>query len=162
MIGSETIGSYLDRLASHDPTPGGGAAGAVHAAQAAALIGMVARFTTGKRYVSYEQEVTEIRQSADDQAHAALQLADADESAFQQVIAAYRLPKGSAEEATQQVSGHPGGAGRRRGASAASGRGRGRRSSGWVSGWSNSAIRTSSATWRPRPRPRARPPPRRG
>ena len=102
VIGSETIGSYLDRLASHDPTPGGGAAGAVHAAQAAALIGMVARFTTGRRYVSHEQEVTEIRQSADEQAHAALQLADADESAFQQVIAAYRLPKGSAEEATSR------------------------------------------------------------
>ena len=102
MIGSETIGTYLDRLASHDPTPGGGAAGAVHAAQAAALIGMVARFTTGKRYVSYEQEVTEICQSADEQAHAALQLADADESAFQQVIAAYRLPKGSEEEATSR------------------------------------------------------------
>jgi len=100
VIGSETIGTYLDRLASHDPTPGGGAAGALHAAQAAALIGMVARFTTGKRYVSYEAEVTEIRHCADEHAQAALQLADADESAFQQVIAAYRLPKGSEEEST--------------------------------------------------------------
>jgi len=99
VIGSETIGTYLDRLASDDPTPGGGAAGAVHAAQAAALIGMVARFTSGKRYVAYEQEATEIARSADEHAYAALQLADADESAFQQVIAAYRLPKGSGEEA---------------------------------------------------------------
>jgi len=100
VIGSETIGTYLDRLASHDPTPGGGAAGALHAAQAAALIGMVARFTTGKRYLAYEAEVTEIRHCADEHAQAALQLADADESAFQQVIAAYRLPNGSEEEST--------------------------------------------------------------
>ena len=125
MIGSETIGTYLDRLASHDPTPGGGAAGAVHAAQAAALIGMVARFTTGKRFAAYEQEVSRICASADEHAQAALQLADADESAFQQVIAAYRLPKGSEEEATEQVSGHPGGAGRRRSTAAAPGRGGG-------------------------------------
>ena len=104
MIGSETIGTYLDRLASDDPTPGGGAAGAVHAAQAAALIGMVARFTTGKRFASYEQEVAEICQAADEQAQAALRLADADEAAFQQVIAAYRLPKGSAEEVAERSS----------------------------------------------------------
>jgi len=100
VIGAETISTYLDRLASRDPTPGGGAAGALHAAQAAALIGMVARFTTGKRYASYEVEVTEICQSADEHAQAALQLADDDESAFQQVIAAYRLPNDSEQEAT--------------------------------------------------------------
>ena len=76
----------------------------MHAAQAAALIGMVARFTTGKRFASYEQEVAEICQAADDQAQAALRLADADEAAFQQVIAAYRLPKGSAEEVAGRSS----------------------------------------------------------
>ncbi|WP_430298277.1 cyclodeaminase/cyclohydrolase family protein [Sinomonas sp. B1-1] len=43
-VGTETIGSYLARLASRQPTPGGGAAAALHAAQGAAL---VARYTTG-------------------------------------------------------------------------------------------------------------------
>jgi formiminotetrahydrofolate cyclodeaminase len=100
VIGTETMGTYLDRLASHEPTPGGGAAGAVHAAQAAALIGMVARFTKGKRFTAYQSAVTEICEAADDHAQTALQLADADEAAFQQVITAYRLPKGSEEEAT--------------------------------------------------------------
>ena len=102
LIGSQTIATYIDRLASHDPTPGGGAAGAVHAAQAAALIAMVARFTTGKRFAAYEQQVSRISASADAHAETALQLADADETAFQQVIAAYRLPKGSEEEATSR------------------------------------------------------------
>ena len=29
MIGSETLNDYLERLASREPTPGGGAAGAL-------------------------------------------------------------------------------------------------------------------------------------
>ena len=45
MSGSETIDEYLGRLGSNQPTPGAGAVGAIHAAQAAALIGMVTRFT---------------------------------------------------------------------------------------------------------------------
>ena len=47
MISSETINEYLARLASREPTPGGGAAAALHAAQGAALVAMVARYTTG-------------------------------------------------------------------------------------------------------------------
>ena len=100
MIGSQTLAVYIDRLASGDPTPGGGAAGAVHAAQGAALIAMVARFTTGKRFAAHAELVSQISSSADAQAEMALQLADADEVAFGQVIAAYRLPKASEEEAT--------------------------------------------------------------
>ena len=98
MIGSQTLAVYIDRLASGDPTPGGGAAGAVHAAQGAALIAMVARFTTGKRFAAHAELVSRISASADAQAEVALQLAD--EVAFGQVIAAYRLPKASEEETT--------------------------------------------------------------
>ena len=50
MIASQSVDRYLDRLASGDPTPGGGAAAALHAAQGAALVAMVARFTTGARF----------------------------------------------------------------------------------------------------------------
>lgn len=50
MIATEPIDRYLERLASREPTPGGGAVGALHAAQGAALIGMVARYTTGAGY----------------------------------------------------------------------------------------------------------------
>ena len=103
MIGSETFGAYLDRLASNDPTPGGGAAAAVHAAQAAALVAMVARFSTSAKYAAFEAEVSEITGSADAYAAAALQLADADESAFQQVIGAYRLPRASEDEKTART-----------------------------------------------------------
>jgi len=40
----EKISDFLARLADRVPAPGGGAAAALHAAQAAALLGMVARY----------------------------------------------------------------------------------------------------------------------
>jgi formiminotetrahydrofolate cyclodeaminase len=98
MIGSETLNDYLERLASREPTPGGGAAGALHAAQGAALIAMVARYTTGKRYAEHEEESLRIAARADDIIPAALQVADDDEKAFAAVIAAYRLPSASDED----------------------------------------------------------------
>lgn len=102
MIATEPIDHYLDRLASREATPGGGAAGAVHAAQAAALIGMVARYTTGAHYAHVREEVLEIQAAAETQRHCALRLADEDGTAFQAVIDAYRLPKGSTSEANQR------------------------------------------------------------
>ena len=41
----EKISDFLARLADRVPAPGGGTAAALHAAQAAALLGMVARST---------------------------------------------------------------------------------------------------------------------
>lgn len=93
MIGSESTESYLVRLASREPTPGGGAAGALHAAQGAALLAMVARYSTGPRYADFEAEASEILASADALASASLSIADDDEAAFAAVIAAYQRPK---------------------------------------------------------------------
>jgi formiminotetrahydrofolate cyclodeaminase len=95
MIRSETIEAYLARLASREPTPGGGAAAALHAAQAAALVAMVARYTTGPKYEQHGELVRRIISDADALVVEALRLADADEIAFQGVIDAYRLPSGT-------------------------------------------------------------------
>jgi formiminotetrahydrofolate cyclodeaminase len=92
MISSETINDYLARLASREPTPGGGAAAALHAAQGAALVAMVARYTTGTKYQQHAELVTRIISSADGLVAQALRLADADQHAFQGVIDAYKLP----------------------------------------------------------------------
>ncbi|WOH19144.1 cyclodeaminase/cyclohydrolase family protein [Paenarthrobacter sp. GOM3] len=97
MISSETITGYLARLASRQPTPGGGAAAAVHAAQGAALVGMVARYTTGPKYEQYADHVARITTEADQLVVEALRLADADEHAFQGVIDSYKLPSGTDE-----------------------------------------------------------------
>lgn len=95
MISSETINDYLARLASREPTPGGGAAAALHAAQGAALVAMVARYTTGSKYEQHAELVTRIIGSADGLVAQALGLADADQHAFQGVIDAYKLPTGT-------------------------------------------------------------------
>jgi formiminotetrahydrofolate cyclodeaminase len=97
MISSETINDYLARLASREPTPGGGAAAALHAAQGAALVAMVARYTTGPKYEQHAELVTRITGSADALVAQALRLADADQQAFQGVIDAYKLPSGTDE-----------------------------------------------------------------
>jgi formiminotetrahydrofolate cyclodeaminase len=95
MISSETINDYLARLASREPTPGGGAAAALHAAQGAALVAMVARYTTGPKYEQHSDLVTRITGSADALVAQAVLLADADQQAFQGVIDAYKLPSGT-------------------------------------------------------------------
>lgn len=98
MTSSETINNYLHRLAARQPTPGGGAAGALHAAQGAALIAMVARYTTGPKYADDAEDVERIILAADGLIPAAVRIADDDEEAFAAVIAAYGLPGGSDEE----------------------------------------------------------------
>ena len=59
----ETIGSFLTRLAARSAAPGGGTTGALHAAQAAALLAMVARFSDGPRYDA--EAVGRVRAAAD-------------------------------------------------------------------------------------------------
>ncbi|WP_426005628.1 cyclodeaminase/cyclohydrolase family protein [Paenarthrobacter sp. NyZ202] len=97
MISSESMNDYLFRLASRQPTPGGGAAAALHAAQGAALVAMVARYSTGEKYAAYAEQVARITESADTLRHEALGLADEDERAFQGVIDAYKLPSTTEE-----------------------------------------------------------------
>jgi methenyltetrahydrofolate cyclohydrolase len=92
----ETIGSFLNRLAARTAAPGGGATGALHAAQAAALLAMVARFSDGPRHDA--EVVGRVRAAADGLADEALDLADADSVAFEKVIAAWQLPKETEEE----------------------------------------------------------------
>ena len=50
----ESITGFLDALAAKVPAPGGGATAALHLGQAAALVAMVARYTTGPRYAEHE------------------------------------------------------------------------------------------------------------
>ena len=92
----ETIASFLTRLAARSAAPGGGATGALHAAQAAALLAMVARFSDGPRHDA--EVVGRVRAAADGLADEALHLAEADEAAFGKVVTAYQLPKDTAEQ----------------------------------------------------------------
>ncbi|MEU8106469.1 cyclodeaminase/cyclohydrolase family protein [Nonomuraea muscovyensis] len=88
------IGDFLHRLADRVPAPGGGASAALHAAQAAALLGMVARYSTGERYAAHAETIAAVTAETDTLRERALRLAEEDSAAFTAVTDAYRLPKG--------------------------------------------------------------------
>ncbi|MEV1173919.1 cyclodeaminase/cyclohydrolase family protein [Nonomuraea sp. NPDC049784] len=93
------IVDFLAELAARVPAPGGGATAALHAAQAAALLGMVARYTTGERYASHAETVVAVIGEADTLRARTLRLAEEDAAAFTAVTDAYRLPKGEERSA---------------------------------------------------------------
>ncbi|MEV6038876.1 cyclodeaminase/cyclohydrolase family protein [Nonomuraea sp. NPDC052116] len=88
------IVDFLTELADRVPAPGGGATAALHAAQGAALLGMVARYTTGEKYAGHAETVVGVIGETDTLRVRALRLAEADAAAFTAVTNAYRLPKG--------------------------------------------------------------------
>jgi formiminotetrahydrofolate cyclodeaminase len=92
----DTIAAFLDQLAARVSAPGGGATAALHAAQAAALLAMVARYSDGPRYDAglMNRIVTEADALRED----ALALAEADAKAFDAVAEAYRLPRTTERE----------------------------------------------------------------
>jgi formiminotetrahydrofolate cyclodeaminase len=92
----DTIAAFLDRLAARVPAPGGGATAALHAAQAAALLAMVARYSDGPRYDA--ELMNRIVTEADALREDALALAEADATAFGAVAEAYRLPRTTERE----------------------------------------------------------------
>src|SRR5262249_43764458 len=94
-----TLPDFLDALSSGAPSPGGGAACALVGALAAALAEMVANFTVGRpKYAAVEESMQAVISQARELRAQLLVLTEEDEPAFAQVSAAYRLPKGSAQE----------------------------------------------------------------
>jgi methenyltetrahydrofolate cyclohydrolase len=94
----ETIGSFLERLAARKAAPGGGAVAALSGAQAAALIAMVARYTTGPKYAAAAETVERVIREADQLRGECTDLMAADAAAYGSVVAAYALPKDTAEQ----------------------------------------------------------------
>jgi formiminotetrahydrofolate cyclodeaminase len=92
----QTIEAFLGELAARVPAPGGGATAALHAAQSAALLAMVARYSDGPRYDA--ELMGRLVTRADQLRDEALVLAEADAAAFGAVAEAYRLPRDTGEE----------------------------------------------------------------
>jgi formiminotetrahydrofolate cyclodeaminase len=91
----DTIATFLDQLAARVPAPGGGATAALHAAQAAALLAMVARYSDGAQYDA--ALMGRVVAEADALRASALGLAEADAAAFGAVSAAYQLPRSASD-----------------------------------------------------------------
>lgn len=103
-----TLQQFIDDLASGSPTPGGGSAAAVSGAMAAALAEMVCNLTVGKdRYADVEDEMRKMQEKLTAVRAQLLVLADDDAAAFNDVMAAFKMPKGDERgRAIQEASKH--------------------------------------------------------
>jgi len=103
---SPSVAGYLDALASSAPAPGGGSATGLVGAMGAALVSMVANFTTGR--TKFAEVETQIR-GALDEAEAIRQrltmLAEEDQAAYEALSQVRKLPrKTDAEKSTRTAA----------------------------------------------------------
>ena len=99
-----TIEEFLSRLSAREPVPGGGATAGLHAAQAAALLAMVARYSEGPRYAGHAQEIAKVLAEAEALREQAVRAAGDDMAAFAAVAAAYQRPRDSDPERAARTS----------------------------------------------------------
>jgi formiminotetrahydrofolate cyclodeaminase len=96
MYADLSIKEYLEQTASAAPVPGGGSVAALSASLAAALVGMVAGLTVGRKgFDAVEQDMKKTAEAASDLLSRCGEDIDRDPDAYRQVLAAYRLPKDS-------------------------------------------------------------------
>jgi formiminotetrahydrofolate cyclodeaminase len=102
-IATRTIDDFLRALASDAPTPGGGAVAGLAGASAAALISMVCSLTVDKpKFEDAWDRMREIQTEVDEARGVFLALADRDTAAFDDVMAAFKLPKDTDEQKAER------------------------------------------------------------
>ena len=93
-----TVEGFINETASSSPAPGGGSIAALNAASSAALIAMVAQLTLGKeKYAASQEEMQEVAGKAGALKDQFLAFIDEDSSAFNKIMAAFKLPKDTEE-----------------------------------------------------------------
>jgi glutamate formiminotransferase len=95
---ADSVRSFVERVAAPQPIPGGGSVAAMAGAMGAALGQMAIGITKEKK--EYRQHAERYLDALDRLApyrETLLELIDADSAAYSQVMAAYKLPKNSAE-----------------------------------------------------------------
>lgn len=98
-IKNSTVETFLEELASKASTPGGGSAAAIMGGVSAALSSMVCNLTIGKKkFAAVEAEMSEILVQADNLRARMIYAIEEDVAAFNEVMAAYGLPKASEDE----------------------------------------------------------------
>jgi glutamate formiminotransferase/formiminotetrahydrofolate cyclodeaminase len=94
-----TVAQFADELSSESPAPGGGSVAALCGALSAALSSMVANLTHGKKgFEASRAAMDEVAGRAQGLKAEFLRLMDADTEAFNKVMEALRLPKGTPAE----------------------------------------------------------------
>ena len=105
MIKDDSIQKFLDELAGSGSTPGGGSAAALMGAAGAALVSMVCNLTIGKKnYADVEPEMRDVLRQSESLRHRLTGMINDDVAAFNQVMAAYDLPKNNEEEKARRAA----------------------------------------------------------
>ena len=100
VFAKQQIESFVQDLNSAKPMPGGGSAAAVCGAMAAALAGLSAHMTAGKKkYAAVEDKMQEIIAETGALQVEMLDMAQEDADMYSLVLQAYKLPNTTAEEA---------------------------------------------------------------
>lgn len=102
---SLTVEDFANCLASDAPAPGGGSVAALCAALSSSLSSMVFSLTTGKKfYLEYDEKIRKDIEAGINVANELkikfLEMLDEDVSAFNKVMAAFKMPKETLEEKT--------------------------------------------------------------
>ncbi|CVK20541.1 cyclodeaminase/cyclohydrolase family protein [Sporomusa sphaeroides] len=99
MLMQMKLTDFLEELGSNSPAPGGGSIAALAGSLAGSLTAMVCRLTVGNsKYAEVQGEVAAILAEADSLRSVLARYVDADTEAFNEVMAAYKLPKTTEEE----------------------------------------------------------------
>ena len=100
VFAKQQIESFVQDLNSAKPMPGGGSAAAICGAMGAALAGMSAHMTVGKKkYTAVEDRMQEIIAEAGTLQAEMLDMAQEDADMYSQVLQTYKLPNTTTEEA---------------------------------------------------------------
>ncbi len=99
MLADMNVKEFLEKTASNSPVPGGGSVAALSAGLAAALTEMVANLTIGKKgYEAAEEDMKEVAKKGTSLRLQFIKDIDKDSDAFNEVMAAFKLPKETDEE----------------------------------------------------------------
>jgi methenyltetrahydrofolate cyclohydrolase len=104
VITQSSIDEFLERLASGDPTPGGGSAAAIMGAMGAALVSMVCSVSIGKKgYEAVESEMRAVRARSETLRLRLAAMVAEDVAAFDCLMSAYKLPKVSEDDKVRRA-----------------------------------------------------------
>lgn len=99
MLIDKKINEFLDELKSDSPAPGGGSAAALAGAVGAALGIMVGNLTVGSaKYEAVHSETKHLMKQLEEKLASLKKYVDEDTQVFNQVMAAYKLPKSTENE----------------------------------------------------------------
>jgi glutamate formiminotransferase/formiminotetrahydrofolate cyclodeaminase len=98
-LASLTVDRFVDEVSTDSPAPGGGSVAALAGSLASALAAMVANLTVGKKgYEAAWEELAGLAERAQAIKSQLVRAIDEDTEAFNGVMAAMRLPKGTPEQ----------------------------------------------------------------